>query len=51
VAFLDQMTAKGFLENRHREALIVSSDIEEMLEIFRAYQAPRADIRLENLQT
>jgi uncharacterized protein (TIGR00730 family) len=51
VAFLDKMTAQGFLAPQHRAALIVSDNVETLLQAFDAYEAPAADVRLKTMQT
>jgi len=51
VSFLDKMTAKGFLAPIHRDALKVSDNVEELITLFEAYEAPEADVRLKTAQT
>ena len=51
VAFLDTMTAQGFLAPEHRKALMVSDDAEALLDLFAAYEAPPADVRIKTGQT
>ncbi|WP_417483103.1 TIGR00730 family Rossman fold protein [Maricaulis sp.] len=51
VAFLDKMTAQDFLAGDHRASLMVSDDIEALLQEFEGYEAPPADVRLKTLQT
>lgn len=51
VAFLDKMTAQGFLAPEHRGALMVSDDAEVLLDMFAAYEAPPADVRIKTGQT
>lgn len=51
VAFLDKMTEQGFLQPEHRGALMVSDRVEALLEMFDAYEAPPADVRLKTGQT
>ena len=51
VAFLDTMTEQGFLTPEHRSALLVSDDAEALLDMFAAYDAPPADVRIKTGQT
>tara|TARA_R110002072_G_scaffold113679_5_gene243340 strand:+ start:629 stop:1210 length:582 start_codon:yes stop_codon:yes gene_type:complete len=51
VAFLDRMTADGFVSGEHRAMLQVSADPGGLLDAFAAYEAPGADIRLKVSQT
>ncbi|WP_417491064.1 TIGR00730 family Rossman fold protein [Maricaulis sp.] len=51
VAFLDKMTAQDFLADDHRGSLMVSDDIDALLQAFDGYEAPPADVRLKTLQT
>ncbi|WP_203295084.1 TIGR00730 family Rossman fold protein [Maricaulis parjimensis] len=51
VAFLDKMTKQGFLAPEHRGALMVSDDAEALLDMFAAYKAPPADVRIKTGQT
>lgn len=39
---VDHMVAEGFLQQRHRDALLVDPDIERLLDRFADYQAPEA---------
>ncbi|MFE8073178.1 TIGR00730 family Rossman fold protein [Marinobacteraceae bacterium S3BR75-40.1] len=39
-AFIDQMVGEGFLKAEFRDMLVVSDSLENILEQFRAYQAP-----------
>lgn len=51
VAFLDKMTEQGFLAPEHRSALMVSDDAKALLDMFAAYDAPPADVRIKTGQT
>ncbi|RKR00486.1 LOG family protein [Maricaulis maris] len=51
VAFLDKMTAQGFLSPEHRGALFVSDRVTTLLDAFERYQAPPADVRIKTGQT
>lgn len=51
VAFLDQMTEQGFLRQSHRDALKVSTRVEDLLEAFETYVAPVSDVKIKTSQT
>merc|ERR1711916_213021 len=42
IEFLDDSVENGFIERRHKEMLIVSDDIEEIITSIKNYQPPKA---------
>lgn len=50
-AFLDRMSADGFVSTGHRTMLYRSGDAAQLLDAFAGYDAPPADIRIKLQQT
>lgn len=51
LAFLDRMTADGFVRPDHRAMLVEGEDPDAVLDAFAAYEAPAADLRIKVGQT
>ena len=45
------MADQNFLAADHRASLMVAEDVGDLLDAFRSYQAPPADVRLKTGQT
>ena len=51
VAALDHAVEEGFVRRRHREMLLVDSDVSRLLDRLEAYEAPRVEQWLEVAET
>jgi hypothetical protein len=51
VAALDHAVEEGFVRHRHRDILLVESDIDRLLDRLEAYEAPRVEQWLEVAET